>query len=69
LWEAYLSRTTNARGTFTVKAHDVAALMMLLKISRLSWTPNKADHWLDIAGYAGCGWECTVLENAEGLED
>lgn len=42
--------------------HDIAILVMLVKLSRLTWTPGKRDHWVDIAGYAGCGYECTVEE-------
>jgi hypothetical protein len=37
---------------------DVAIMMNLLKISRLSWSPTKEDHWIDTAGYAACGAEC-----------
>jgi hypothetical protein len=49
LWEAYL-------GT-PIKAHDVAVLMILAKVARLSVSPDKADSWIDIAGYAACGAE------------
>jgi 5'(3')-deoxyribonucleotidase len=45
-------------------AHDVAAMMALLKISRIAWSPTKRDHWADLAGYAGCGYE-TTLTSAE----
>jgi hypothetical protein len=38
-------------------AHDVAVLMILAKISRLSTSPGKMDNWIDIAGYAACGAE------------
>lgn len=60
LWQVYLRRAMEARSLEEVylDPHDVAVMMMLLKISRLSWTPAKRDHWLDIVGYAGCGWEC-----------
>lgn len=57
-WQTYLSRIVARRGSLFIDAHDVAALMMLLKLSRLSWTPQKRDHWADIAGYAACGWDC-----------
>lgn len=63
LWHSYLKRTTEKRGSFTIQAHDVAVLMALLKVSRLSWTPTKKDHWVDIAGYIGCGWDCVTREN------
>ena len=49
MWSAYL-------GT-EVEPHDVAALMALLKLSRIKWSPAKQDHWADLAGYAACGWD------------
>jgi hypothetical protein len=49
-WSSYLN--------VEIRPHDVAAMMSLLKISRISWSPNKSDHWLDLAGYAACGFEC-----------
>lgn len=52
MWEAYLS--------IPIRAHDVAALMCLLKLSRISWQPDKQDSWTDLAGYAACGWETTL---------
>ena len=36
---------------------DVAAMMVLLKVARLSNDPTSRDGWLDIAGYAACGAE------------
>jgi hypothetical protein len=40
-------------------------MIMAVKISRLMWTPAKRDSWVDIAGYAGCGFECAVNEEAD----
>jgi hypothetical protein len=34
---------------------DVAAMMILMKVSRLATSPGKLDHWVDIAGYGACG--------------
>lgn len=48
-------------------SHHVAIFMVLLKMSRLAWTPTKRDSWVDTAGYAGCGYECAVTEEAERL--
>jgi hypothetical protein len=45
-----------------IKSHDIAVLVMLVKLSRLVWTPQKRDSWVDIAGYAGCGYECAITE-------
>lgn len=61
MWEDYLRRiviTRNTGGEVFLDPHDVAVMMMLVKVSRLAQSPKKHDHWLDIAGYAGCGWEC-----------
>jgi hypothetical protein len=41
---------------------DVAIMMSLLKISRLAWSPTKADSWVDLAGYAACGADCAGVE-------
>ena len=43
-------------------AHHVAMIMIQLKLSRLMWSPGKRDSWVDIAGYAGCGYECAEEE-------
>ena len=42
--------------------HDVAVLMILVKVSRLASSPDRMDHWVDIAGYAGCGGEVQTRE-------
>lgn len=41
-----------------LEGHHVALLMVALKMSRLAWQPEKRDSWVDLAGYAACGWEC-----------
>lgn len=38
--------------------HHVAMILATVKLSRLVWSPEKRDSWLDLAGYAACGWEC-----------
>ena len=35
-----------------VSPEEVAACMVGLKLARLAQTPNHADTWIDIAGYA-----------------
>ena len=40
--------------------HHVAIFMIVLKLSRLTWNPDKKDSWIDVAGYSGCGFE-TIL--------
>jgi hypothetical protein len=60
MWTEYLAERL-APGV-RLEPHDVAAMMVLLKVSRLRASPGKEDHWVDIAGYAGCGMECAILE-------
>lgn len=48
----------NKIGDQDFQASDVAVAMIALKLSRITWSPEKMDNWLDVAGYAGCGWEC-----------
>lgn len=40
--------------------HDVAIMMMQVKMARLAWSPSKRDHWVDCAGYAACGLDCVT---------
>lgn len=68
MWEAYLRRIMETRNldVIMIDPHDVAVLMLLVKVSRLTQSPEKRDHWLDIAGYAGCGWECVEQTYGNG---
>lgn len=50
LWSAYCVKFNVV---FTVQ--DVAAMMILMKCARLAANSDKADTWVDIAGYAACG--------------
>lgn len=47
---------------FELEPHVVAVLMSLLKLSRIAWTPEKGDSWVDVAGYAACGFDCAGAE-------
>jgi hypothetical protein len=58
MWTAYLSGVAEREGGVIIQPSDVAAMMGLLKISRIAWSPNKQDSWADLAGYAACGWDC-----------
>lgn len=42
-------------GGFT--AHDVALIQIVVKLSRIQESAHKLDHWVDIAGYAACGYQ------------
>jgi hypothetical protein len=50
LWNAYL-------GDNITDAHDVAIMMALLKIARISTGQVKLDNYIDLAGYAACAGE------------
>lgn len=59
LWGAYLDgRGLLAEGLMNdLKAHDIAAMLSLLKLGRICQNPAHADNWIDLAGYAACGGE------------
>ncbi len=58
LMSAYLTMTTGEE--ITLQPHDVASLMILLKLARIKTSPHKADNWIDICGYGACGGECAT---------
>ena len=45
-----------------LKPHDMAVIAGLGKFCRTVESPEKADHWVDVAGYAATGYECVTLE-------
>ena len=49
MWSAYKG--------IVFEPHDVAVMQALVKMARITVSPNKADHWIDIAGYAALGGE------------
>ena len=59
LWTVYLDYATK------IDAHDVAAIMALLKIARIAKSPDHMDSWCDLAGYASCGGEIAGKEAQE----
>ena len=47
----------------TVSQEDVAMMMVGLKVARYaSKSGFQGDTWIDIAGYAGCGYEVGMLD-------
>lgn len=59
LWETYLRRAcVDEAGGVYIDANDVAMMMALLKITRITAGGGKDDSWIDLAGYAACGAEC-----------
>jgi hypothetical protein len=58
----------NARGmAVNLQPHDVSVVMILMKVARIVTSPNKQDHWTDIAGYAPCGASCIASGQGEPL--
>lgn len=54
-WNNYLEDMGNI---VSLKGHDVAVMLILLKIARLSKScGGHIDSWIDVAGYAACGYE------------
>lgn len=58
LWGEYLD--------ITVRAKDVAAMMILLKIARVKTGGFNFDNYVDIAGYAACGG---AVDSSDGAEN
>ena len=49
-----------------ISNEDVAMMMIGLKVARYaSKSGYQPDTWVDIAGYAGCGYEVGALENKQ----
>ena len=55
-WTAYLNYAVK------IDAEDVAAMMALLKIARISENPQHMDSWVDGCGYLACGGEIAGKE-------
>jgi len=57
LWDVYWASRDSKR---PFSPHDVAVFMILVKVARLTKSPEHMDSWIDIAGYAACGAECAI---------
>ena len=57
-WNIYL---VNGKGLGTINPQDVAIMMALMKIARLTINPAHRDSLVDLAGYAACAAECQEL--------
>lgn len=53
-WNTYLKLDNE------IKSYDVAVMMMLLKIAKISSEHQKLDNWINLARYAACGCECQI---------
>ena len=58
-WTAYLNYAVK------IDAEDVAAMMALLKIARVSETPQHMDSWVDGCGNFSCGGEIAGKEETK----
>lgn len=64
LWSVYLC----ARGMDQpLGAADVGAMMALFKLGRIATGGNKADNFIDLAGYAACSGEIST-ESERGMK-
>lgn len=54
LWTEYIHE--RKLGDNGVEPHDVAAMMILMKVARIIEDPKHKDSWTDTAGYAACGY-------------
>lgn len=64
LWTAYLSQNSIVDTVFS--AYDVAVMMALLKIARISENPGHMDSWVDGCGYFACGGEIAGKDAEQG---
>lgn len=56
-WRVYLKKAVPPDTDLCILPEDVAAMLALLKIARISSGHAKDDNWIDLAGYAACGGE------------
>lgn len=66
LWNAMGYTFTKASDSRPITSADVALMMATMKLARLKNNPTHRDSWVDIAGYAACGYE--VAQRAAGEE-
>lgn len=58
-WMTYLDAVFRTRGIVELTADDVANMMCLFKLARITTGTGTADSYIDLAGYAACGGELT----------
>lgn len=58
LWGAYLG--------CELGSHQVAVMMVLVKVARLVPTPTHVDSWVDMVGYAALGGEIATEDAGDG---
>lgn len=62
LWTTYLE-AAHKNCSLNVTAKDVAMMMALLKVARIS-TGKNLDSFIDLAGYAACAAEIVANKNS-----
>ena len=62
LWDAYRVSKSSPQ----IAEEDVAIMMALVKIARLCNDITNKDSWLDLAGYAALGYECSTKGPSDG---
>lgn len=73
MWNAYISGLAERKGVHLgdlplIEPQDVSWLMILLKASRSTVSPDKRDHYADAAGYAACGADVARYYEPEELD-
>lgn len=68
LWNGYLNNSRSVsiiNGTVrtSITPKDVAMMMSLLKIARIATGSGTGDSFIDLAGYAACGYEIQMKNN------
>lgn len=69
LWNAYLHNIIPKSVPDMLSAVDVAVMMTLFKIARISTGVQKDDSWIDAAGYIACGAEIAASWENEATEE
>lgn len=64
LWTSFLSAYKLPSGV-ALSAADVSVMLAMLKIARIANSPQHADNWIDLAGYAACGGEIATEEKPD----
>lgn len=67
LWNAYMAALRDVKKTsiLYLSPIDVAMMMALLKIARVATGTGSSDNFIDIAGYAACGYEIYRRKDSE----
>jgi len=66
VWNAYLKNIGIVKpGDRILSNADTAAMMILMKTGRLANSIDHKESWVDIAGYAACGFESSQKLDSE----